>query len=100
MTVAGMLLVNNPGDPDHVFAPFGHSVWNGCTLADLVFPFFLFLVGITTHLSLSRRANNNQGSGTFAVVFRAITKRAAIIFALGLFLNAYPFFEKSALAGP
>ena len=100
ITVAGMLLVNDPGDPDHVFAPFRHSVWNGCTFADLVFPFFLFLVGITTHLSLSRHASNSHDDGAFAVVFRAITRRAAIIFVLGVLLNAYPFFEKTALAGP
>lgn len=100
LTVAGMLLVNNPGDPDNVFAPLKHSVWNGCTFADLVFPFFLFLVGITTNLSLSRRMSDSRSDRTFAVEFRAIAKRAAIIFAFGLFLNAYPFFEKTAIAGP
>lgn len=100
LTVAGMLLVNNPGDPGNVFAPLEHSVWNGCTFADLVFPFFLFLVGITTHLSLSRRVSDDRRDRTFVVVFRAIAKRAAIIFALGVFLNAYPFFEKTAIAGP
>ena len=100
LTVAGMLLVNNPGDPGNVFAPLEHSVWNGCTFADLVFPFFLFLVGITTHLSLSRRVSDHRCDRTFAVVFRTIAKRAAIIFAFGVFLNAYPFFEKTAIAGP
>ena len=97
ITVAGMLVVNDPGDPEHVFAPFAHSVWNGCTLADLVFPFFLFVVGITTHLSLSRRASSGSDE---AAVRRAIMRRAAIIFGLGLLLNAYPFFEKNAVAGP
>ncbi|MEP6834969.1 MAG: heparan-alpha-glucosaminide N-acetyltransferase domain-containing protein [Gemmatimonas sp.] len=95
LTVAGMLLVNDPGDPDNVFAPFRHSVWNGCTFADLVFPYFLFLVGITTHLSLSRRASNDDGG-----LFKAVFRRSAIIFGLGLLLNAYPFFEKTAIAGP
>lgn len=95
LTVAGMLLVNDPGDPDHVFAPFKHSIWNGCTLADLVFPFFLFLVGITTHLSLARQDNTAPGTVRWAIV-----RRSAIIFALGLCLNAYPFFEKNVVAGP
>lgn len=92
-----MLVVNDPGDAAHVFAPLAHSVWNGCTLADLVFPFFLFVVGITTHLSLSRRASDGSDD---ARVRRAILRRAAIIFGLGLALNAYPFFEKNAVAGP
>ena len=90
-----MLLVNDPGDPTHVFAPFKHSAWNGCTFADLVFPFFLFLVGITTHLSLSRRDDSEN-----RMVVRAIVRRSAIIFVLGLLLNAYPFFEKNIIAGP
>ena len=95
ITIVGMLVVNDPGDAEHVYTPLAHSVWNGCSLADLVFPFFLFVVGITTQLSLSRRAS----TGT-AAVLRAIARRAAIIFGLGLMLNAYPFFEKNIVAGP
>lgn len=72
-------------------------MWNGCTLADLVFPFFLFVVGITTHLSLSRRSVDGADN---RAVTRAILRRSAIIFGLGLLLNAYPFFEKNAVAGP
>ncbi|MGV3709381.1 MAG: acyltransferase family protein [Gemmatimonas sp.] len=97
LTVAGMLLVNDPGDPNHVFGLLRHSDWNGCTLADFVFPFFLFLVGITTHLSLRRRETNGDAA---SAVFAGVCKRGAIIFLLGLALNAYPFFEKSAVAGP
>jgi len=47
LTVAGMILVNNPGDWDHIYAPLEHSKWNGCTPTDLVFPFFLFIVGVS-----------------------------------------------------
>lgn len=97
ITVVGMLLVNDPGDPQHVFSLLRHSVWSGCTLADLVFPFFLFVVGITTHLSLSRRAREGVDS---LEVTRVIIRRAAIIFGLGLLLNAYPFFQKGVVAGP
>lgn len=96
ITIAGMLLVNDPGDPDQVFATLRHSTWNGCTFADFVFPFFLFLVGVTTHLSQSRR----DSSDNHRAVRRAIFRRAAILFALGLFLNAYPFYENSVVAGP
>jgi predicted acyltransferase len=97
ITVAGMLLVNDPGDPNNVFGILRHSDWNGCTLADFVFPFFLFLVGVTTHLSLRRREANGEAA---IEVFTGVFKRGAIIFLLGLALNAYPFFEKSAVAGP
>ena len=54
ITVAAMLLVNNPGDWGHVYAPLLHSEWNGCTPTDLVFPFFLFIVGVSITLSLGR----------------------------------------------
>ncbi len=47
ITVAGMILVNNPGDWGHIYAPLEHSVWNGCTPTDLVFPFFIFIVGVS-----------------------------------------------------
>ena len=53
ITIAGLLLVSDPGNPDNVVAPFRHSAWNGISLADLVFPFFLFVVGVTTQLSFT-----------------------------------------------
>ena len=55
MTVAGMLLVNDPGSWASIYPPLEHAEWNGWTPTDLVFPFFLFIAGITTHLSLSAR---------------------------------------------
>ena len=54
MTVAGMLLVNNPGTWSAIFPPLEHAEWNGWTPTDLIFPFFLFIVGITTQLSARR----------------------------------------------
>ncbi len=54
-TVAGMLLVNNPGSWSAIYPPLAHAAWNGWTPTDLIFPFFLFIVGITTHLSLEGR---------------------------------------------
>jgi predicted acyltransferase len=54
-TVAAMTLVNNPGDWGHIYPPFEHSVWNGCTPTDLVFPFFLFIVGVSIVYSMERK---------------------------------------------
>ena len=58
ITVAAMLLVNNPGDWSAVFAPLRHSEWHGCTPTDLVFPFFLFLVGVSMAFSVAPRAQD------------------------------------------
>ena len=52
ITIAGMVLVNNPGSWEHIYAPLEHAEWNGCTPTDLVFPFFLFIVGVAITLSL------------------------------------------------
>src|SRR5688500_14184062 len=57
LTIAGMLLVNNPGNWGAIYPPLAHAAWHGWTPTDLIFPFFLFIVGVTTHFSLdSRRA--------------------------------------------
>src|ERR1700750_3397955 len=82
LAVIGMLVVNNPGDHDAVYRQLEHSAWNGCTIADLVFPFFLFVVGITTAMTLGRVA-----PGADSAVHRRIWRRAAIIFGIGLLLN-------------
>src|ERR1051325_2212724 len=55
MTIAGMLLVNNPGTWSAIYPPLEHAEWNGWTPTDLIFPFFVFIVGVTTHLSISSR---------------------------------------------
>src|SRR5512141_373544 len=61
LTVAGMLLVNDPGTWSAIYPPLEHAAWNGWTPTDLIFPFFLFIVGITTHLSLQgRRARGDD----------------------------------------
>src|SRR5918992_2856022 len=90
ITIAGMILVNNPGTWEHVYGPLEHAVWHGWTPTDLVFPFFLFIVGITTHLSLDgRRA---RGDDDRAIV-RQILRRGALIFLFGLALNGFPYFD-------
>ena len=54
ITIAGMILVNNPGSWGNKYAPLGHADWNGLTPTDLVFPFFMFIMGISTFISLRK----------------------------------------------
>jgi predicted acyltransferase len=89
MTVAGMLLVNNPGSWAAIYPPLEHATWHGWTPTDLIFPFFLFIVGITTELSL--RARRARGDDDRAI-FRQILRRGALIFLFGLLLSGFPFF--------
>ncbi len=90
MTVAGMLLVNNPGSWGAIYPPLTHAEWHGWTPTDLIFPFFLFIVGVTTYLSLTAR--RAQGAGNRAIVSQ-ILQRGAIIYLLGLALNGFPYFD-------
>ena len=89
MTVAGMLLVNNPGTWTAIYAPLAHAPWHGWTPTDLIFPFFLFIVGITTELSL--RARRARGDDDRAIL-RQILRRGALIFLFGFLLSGFPFF--------
>jgi predicted acyltransferase len=91
-----MLLVNNPGDASASFSELRHSAWNGWTLGDLIFPFFLFVVGLTTNLSLRRRAARGEDDRE---VRRQILKRGLLIFAIGLLLNWFPFYQYGTIAG-
>ncbi|MEP6780279.1 MAG: DUF5009 domain-containing protein, partial [Gemmatimonadaceae bacterium] len=96
MTVAGMLLVNNPGTWSSIYPPLEHAPWNGCTPTDLIFPFFLFIVGITTELSLDARRARGDDDGK--ILFQII-KRGVLIYLFGLFLNWFPFFTYLAIDG-
>lgn len=84
ITVAAMLLVNNPGDWGHVHAPLLHSDWHGCTPTDLIFPFFLFIVGVSIALALSPRLERGEAP---AQLRRAVLMRGARIVGLGLLLH-------------
>ncbi|MFO0950934.1 MAG: DUF5009 domain-containing protein [Isosphaeraceae bacterium] len=88
MTIAGMILVNNPGSGKYRYAPLAHADWDGFTPTDLVFPSFLFIAGAAIPLALDKRRERGDSFGTIAA---KVVRRAAIIFALGLFLNAFPF---------
>jgi len=92
-----MILVNNPGSWSNVYSPLRHAKWNGCTPTDLIFPFFLFIVGVTTTFSLSKyRSAENKNKD---VLFRLI-RRSLTIFLLGIFLSGFPFFDLSIIRIP
>jgi predicted acyltransferase len=89
ITIAGMVLVNDPGSWEHIYWPLEHAQWRGWTPTDLVFPFFLFIVGVAITLSLGSRV---ESGGVTRDVYLKIIKRTLIIFAIGLFLNGFPHF--------
>lgn len=88
LTIALMIMVNNPGSWSYVYVPLRHSIWHGCTPTDLVFPFFLFIVGVSMWYSFKK-----YGEGLTKKGLLKILKRFTIIFLLGLFLNAFPKFD-------
>jgi predicted acyltransferase len=91
-TMALMVLVNTPGNGAHVYAPLNHSEWNGWTPTDVVFPSFMWIVGVAMTLSIAKRlAAGASRSKIFAHAFR----RAAILYVLGLVVYAYPAFDLS-----
>lgn len=87
LTVAGMILVNNPGSWTDGYAWLAHSAWHGWTLADLVFPFFLLIVGVSLDFSLARRTT---GAGPRSAALPALARRGLLLIALGLLLNGFP----------
>ncbi|MBD2163523.1 acyltransferase family protein [Calothrix membranacea FACHB-236] len=86
ITIAGMILVNMAGVADDKYPPLDHAAWNGCTPTDLVFPFFLFIIGVAMTFSLSKYT---EGDKPQSAVYWRILRRAAILFALGLLLNGF-----------
>lgn len=96
-TIASMVLVNNPGDWGHLYRQLGHAEWNGWTFTDWIFPFFLFICGVSMTLSLGRRAAAGDDK---SVLLRQLFKRAALIFLIGLALNFIPNFDLTTLRIP
>jgi len=95
VTIASMMLVNNPGTWSAIYPPLEHSAWHGWTFTDTIFPFFLWIVGVAIPLSTSRRLAAGQSR---AELFRHALRRAAILFALGFFLNSLLFFIDGSIA--
>ena len=86
LTIASMLLVNNPGSWSYIYPPLKHAEWHGCTPTDLVFPNFLFIVGVAMAFSLSKYKRSEEAP-TIAL-YRRILQRSAFLFGLGVLLNA------------
>src|SRR6185436_7549434 len=97
LTVAGMVLVNNPGSWGNIYWPLGHAQWHGWTPTDLIFPFFLFIVGVAIPLALAKRVE--RGDELKPIVLKIIF-RTVIIFLLGEFLAGFPYFNLSTIRIP
>jgi predicted acyltransferase len=93
-TIAAMILVNNPGSWEFVYAPLRHKDWNGISPTDLIFPFFVFIVGISIVLAFSKKLEMDPDKSTLV---RKIIWRSFKIFGVGIFLNLYPFFDFGSL---
>jgi predicted acyltransferase len=85
ITIAGMIMVNNPGSWSRVYGPLGHAQWNGWTPTDLVFPFFLFIVGVAMTFSFKRRSTGGQ-----IQLLGQVARRTIILFLLGLIMAGFP----------
>jgi predicted acyltransferase len=93
-TIAAMVIVNDPGSWSYVYPPLEHAAWNGCTLTDLIFPFFLFMVGISITLAYTKRLDARVPRGK---IYRKIISRTVSIYLLGLFLWLWPQFDFGAI---
>jgi predicted acyltransferase len=90
ITIAAMLLVNNPGSWSAVYPPLLHAEWHGWTPTDLIFPFFLFIVGVSMTFSFARALEGGLARGK---VMRKASVRSAKLIALGLILHAFPWWR-------
>jgi len=97
LTVASMMLVNNPGDWDAVYPPLEHASWNGWTFTDTIFPFFLWIVGVALTLSTAKRMERGASREK---LLAHVVRRSILIFALGLFLAGFPSFQLSHIRIP
>src|SRR5712691_2866664 len=97
LTVVGMVLVNNPGSWAHIYWPLEHAEWNGWTPTDLIFPFFLFIVGVAIPLALGKRVERGDQRRD---LFLKIVYRTFVIFMLGEFLAGFPYFHLSTIRIP
>ena len=94
ITIAGMILVNNPGNWSKIYSPLGHAQWDGWTPTDLVFPFFLFIVGVALTFSFSKKLEQKHNRGP---LLAQVVRRTIIIFLLGMVMAGFPDYR---LIGP
>ncbi|WP_420441946.1 acyltransferase family protein [Candidatus Palauibacter sp.] len=90
LTIAAMILVNNPGSWSHVYAPLAHAEWHGWTPTDLIFPYFLFIVGVAIPFSFARRLAEGTDRSR---LLRHVVRRSLILIGLGLAMRAIPDFD-------
>ena len=90
LAVAGMILVDNPGDDNHAYRLISHAEWNGWTPADFIFPSFLFLVGVSLVIAFSRRLERGESKQS---IFLHVCRRTLILIAIGIVVNGFPVFE-------
>ena len=97
LTIAGMILVNNPGSWSYVYAPLAHAAWHGWTPTDLIFPYFLFIVGVALPFSFQRRL---AAGARRRDLFTHVVKRALVIVGLGVLMRLVPDFDLSGMRWP
>jgi predicted acyltransferase len=90
ITILAMILVNNPGTWGAMYGPLRHADWHGWTVTDLIFPFFLFIVGVAIVYAFSGKLEKGEAKGTLTLT---ALKRAGVLFLLGLIMAGYPFFQ-------
>ena len=91
IAVAGMIVVNNPGSWDHVYWPLAHAPWHGWTAADLIFPLFLFIVGISISMAFSHGEWSNRR------LYLKVLRRTVLLYAFGVLITAFPNFDFTAI---
>jgi predicted acyltransferase len=97
LTVAAMILVNDPGSWSNLYWPLDHAEWNGWTPTDLIFPFFLFIVGVAMTFSFAARLRRGSTRGGLA---RHVLVRSLSILAVGIFLSVFPHFHFATMRYP
>lgn len=95
--MAAMVVVNTPGSWSHIHPPLRHAAWHGCTPTDLVFPFFLFIVGVSIAVALPRQVEILGRGSRFHL---RVLRRVLVLIALGLLLNGFPEYEIASLRLP
>lgn len=100
-TIASMVLVNNPGDWSNIYAPLKHAEWHGCTFTDWIFPFFLFICGVSLVLSTAAaRASSNSDQLAKRKALLHVWRRSLIVIVIGVALNFIPSFSFETLRFP
>ena len=97
LIIAGMILVTDPGTYSHVYWPLLHAKWNGSTPTDMIFPAFLFIVGVAITLAFQSRTSRGETRGKLT---RHLFQRAAVLIVLGLLVNGFPFYDLHTLRLP